>query len=209
MCGITGVWSNRPLGQAAEIEARMRLMAGKLGHRGPDNSGAWSDGTVGLGHTRLAVIDLSAAGHQPMTDVTGAFRIVFNGEIYNFPSLRKLLIESGHRFRSRSDTEVILNGYRQWGDAVVHHLNGMFAFALWDADRRRLLLARDRIGKKPLYFVKFNDILVFGSEIKSILAWPGITSDPDFEAIHHYLSFRNVPAPRTAYAGIKPLQPGH
>ncbi len=209
MCGITGVWSGFGFPDHADLAQRLTAMAGTLRHRGPDASGVWADETVGLGHTRLAIIDLTAAAHQPMSALTGDIHIVFNGEIYNFRELRSQLIGLGHRFRSRSDTEVILNGYCQWGVAVLDRLRGMFAIGLWDAARRRLLLARDRVGKKPLYYGWLDDRLLFGSEIKAILAWPDMPRVPNYEALHHYLSFRYVPNDLTAFKGIYKLQPAH
>lgn len=209
MCGITGVWSRSGLPDAATLSERLTAMAATLRHRGPDASGVWSDGMVGLGHTRLAIIDLTAAGHQPMSTIEGDLHIVFNGEIYNFPALRSDLMSLGHHFESRSDTEVILNGYRHWGVGVLDRLRGMFAFALWDSRKRQLLLARDRVGKKPLYYGWVRDRLVFGSEIKAILAWPETERVPNYEAIHHYLSYRYVPDAMTAFSGIQALKPAH
>ncbi len=209
MCGITGIWSPSGLPDEATLRERLTRMAATLRHRGPDASGVWSDESVGLGHTRLSIIDLSAAGHQPMSTDDGDLHIVFNGEIYNFPALRAELTALGHRFASRSDTEVILLGYRQWGVGVLERLRGMFAFVLWDARRRELFLARDRVGKKPLYYGWVRNRLVFGSEIKAILAWPETERIPNYEAIHHYLSFRYVPDAMTAFAGIYALKPAH
>lgn len=209
MCGIVGVWAPQPLAPPAAIEERLRAMVATLRHRGPDGDGVWTDGTVGLGHARLAVIDLSPAASQPMSDAEGRVRIVYNGEVYNFPELRTELEALGHRFRSRSDTEVVLNGYKEWGEGVLTRLRGMFAFALWDGRHRRLLLARDRVGKKPLYYAWFNGALLFASEIKGILAWPDMPREPDLGAIHHYLTFQYVPTPLTAFAGVARLEPAH
>ena len=209
MCGIAGVWSGDTLGDRTATARRLEAMVATIGHRGPDDSGVWTDAHVGLGHARLSVIDLSPAASQPMSDGDGAVHIVFNGEIYNFPALRDELLALGHRFRSHSDTEVIVEGYRRWGDGVLDRLHGMFAFALWDAPRRRLMLARDRIGKKPLYYRHADGMLLFGSEIKAILAWPGVPRIPDLEAIDQYLTFQYVPAPRTAFDGIRKLPPAH
>ncbi|MFQ5783945.1 MAG: asparagine synthase (glutamine-hydrolyzing) [Alphaproteobacteria bacterium] len=209
MCGIAGVWSPSPLGPPAEIEARLGSMVAAVAHRGPDGRGVWSDGAVGLGHARLAVIDPSPAAAQPMSDAEGVVRLVHNGEVYNFPDLREELARLGHRFRSRSDTEVIVNGYKAWGDGVIDRLRGMFAFALWDARRRRLLLVRDRLGQKPLYYAWHDGALLFGSEIKAILAWPGVERTPDLDAIHHYLTFQYVPTPATAFRGVRALEPAH
>ena len=206
MCGIAGLWSPEPL---AGLDEHLRASIATLRHRGPDGARVWSDGRIGLAHARLAVIDLSPAADQPMSDESGAIHIVHNGEIYNFQALRHELITLGHGFASQGDAEVILAGYKQWGDHVIDRLRGMFAFALWDSRRRRLLLARDRLGQKPLHYAWHDGRLLFGSEIKAILAWPGMTRDADLEAIHHYLSFRCVPAPHTAFAGVRHLPPAH
>ncbi|MCH7930894.1 MAG: asparagine synthase (glutamine-hydrolyzing) [Proteobacteria bacterium] len=207
MCGIAGVWSPEPLAEGTD--ARLRAMADVLVHRGPDGEGVWTDGQVGFGHRRLAIIDLSPAAAQPMSDAEGVIHVVHNGEVYNFPQLREELMALGYQFKSRSDTEVIVNGYKQWGEAVVGRLRGMFAFAIWDSRNRRLLLARDRAGQKPLYYTWRDGTLIFGSEIKAILAWPGVPREPDLTAIHHYLTFMYVPAPFTAFAGIRRLAAAH
>ena len=209
MCGIAGVWSPGPLGAPDAVTARLRAMIATLRHRGPDGEGVWSDDRVGLAHARLAIIDLSDAAAQPMSDADGLVHVVHNGEVYNFPELREELMGLGHRFKSQGDTEVIVNGYKQWGEAVVRRLRGMFAFALWDASARRLLLVRDRMGQKPLYYAWRGGQLVFGSEIKALLAAPGAARVPDLEAIHHYLTYMYVPAPFTAFTGVRRLDPGH
>lgn len=184
-------------------EALASRMAGTLRHRGPDDSGAFVQDGVVLAHTRLAIIDLSSAGHQPMGSMDGTVQVVFNGEIYNFKDLRADLLGKGHPFRSHSDTEVILNGYREWGTGVFARLRGMFAIAIWDARRGELVLARDRIGKKPLFYARHQGVLLFGSEIKAILAFPGFPRKPDLEAIHHYLTLQYVPAPWSAFEGVR------
>ena len=209
MCGIAGVWSPGSLGAPDAVTARLRAMIATLRHRGPDGEGVWSDDRVGLAHARLAIIDLSDAAAQPMSDADGLVHVVHNGEVYNFPELREELMGLGHRFKSQGDTEVIVNGYKQWGEAVVRRLRGMFAFALWDAGARRLLLVRDRMGQKPLYYAWRGGQLVFGSEIKALLAAPGAARVPDLEAIHHYLTYMYVPAPFTAFTGVRRLDPGH
>ena len=209
MCGLAGVWSPEPLGDADAIASRLRGMIATLRHRGPDGDRVWSDGRVGLAHARLAVIDLSQAAAQPISDADGAVHVVNNGEIYNFQALRQELTGLGHRFLSDGDTEVIVHGYKQWGDRVIGRLRGMFAFVLWDSRRRRLLLVRDRLGQKPLHYAWAGGKLLFGSEIKAILAWPGMAREADLEAIHHYLAFRAVPAPHTAFKGIRHLEPAH
>ena len=167
MCGISGVLQLAPGADEATIKSRLHRQIDAISHRGPDDRGTWTDGTCGLGHARLAIIDLSPAGHQPMTTTDSKYWIVFNGEIYNFHEIRAELEAKGCTFRSNSDTECILEGYRVWGDAVLDRLRGMFALALWDPGRQRLLLARDRLGKKPLYWGRIGNSIVFGSELKS------------------------------------------
>jgi asparagine synthase (glutamine-hydrolysing) len=182
-------------------------MAAAVAHRGPDGQGVWADEKIGLGHARLAVIDLTDAAAQPMADSSGELRVVFNGEIYNYRELREELIVLGHRFKSQSDTEILVEGYRRWGIDILSRINGMFAFALWDARSGKLVLARDRIGKKPLYYAQIGDKLLFASEIKAILMWPGVPRAPDYDAIHQYLTYQYVPAPLTAFRDIRKLPP--
>ena len=165
MCGIAGLAN---LAETPVDEALLRRMTRTLAHRGPDGEGFYTDGPIGLGHRRLSIIDLST-GSQPMASADGAAWIVFNGEIYNFRELRTELMARGHRFRTSSDTEVILSAYATWGDDCVRHLRGMFAFALWDRRRRRLLLARDRAGIKPLVYAWDGQRLLFASELKALL----------------------------------------
>ncbi len=209
MCGIAGAWCPRAIGSPEDVEERVRRMIDMVQHRGPDDSGTWSDGRVGLASTRLAILDLSPAAHQPMADASGRIRLVFNGEVYNFVDLREELIGLGHRFRSTSDTEVILLGYVQWGERVVARLRGMFALAIWDADRDRLLIARDRLGQKPLNYAWSGGSLVFGSEIKSLLRWPGFERTPNLTALSQYFQFRYVPGTDTAFSGVHRLEPAH
>ncbi len=159
MCGIVGVWSSNGIGDRETSEHHLSVMARAVAHRGPDGQGVWADEKIGLGHARLAVIDLTDAAAQPMADARGELRIVYNGEIYNYRELRDELVSQGHRFQNQSDTEVIIEGYRRWGIDVLSRLNGMFAFALWDSRAGRLVLARDRIGKKPLYNAQIGDKL--------------------------------------------------
>jgi asparagine synthase (glutamine-hydrolysing) len=208
MCGICGVVAFDP---AARIEERLlRGMAGLLAHRGPDGEGVWAQGPVGLAHRRLAIIDLSEAAAQPMANEDETVWIVFNGEIYNFQGLRDDLMRRGHRFRSKSDTETILHLYEEEGDACLGRLRGMFAFALWDGRRRRLLLARDRVGKKPLfYWQRPGRALAFASEPKAFLADPEFRAEPDPEAIWHFLGLQYVPSPWSAFRGVRKLPPAH
>jgi asparagine synthase (glutamine-hydrolysing) len=209
MCGISGfLWLGR--GQPPfDIDQRLWRMIAPLHHRGPDDQGVWSDGTCGLAHARLSIIDLSPAGHQPMGSADGRVWVSFNGEIYNFQELRAELQAKGYSFRSQSDTEVIIYGYLAWGERVIDRLRGMFAFALWDQSNKKLMLARDRFGKKPLYYASAGDALLFGSEIKAILTWPQVDRTPDLVAIDQYLTFQYVPAPRTAFAAVRKLASAH
>jgi asparagine synthase (glutamine-hydrolysing) len=206
MCGICGVV--RPGRHATEFdESAVHQMVGMLGHRGPDGSGSWNGGHVVFGHTRLSIIDL-AGGGQPMFNETGEVAVTFNGEIYNFKDLSVELAAAGHTFRTHSDTEVVVHGYEQWGDDVVAHLRGMFAFALWDAPRKRLLLARDRLGEKPLYYhLTGSADLVFASEMKALLAHPDVPRELDRERLQEYLAFRSVSGPRTLFRDIRELSP--
>lgn len=178
-------------------------------HRGPDSSGIWisKDASVGLAHRRLSIIDLSSAAHQPMTNEKENIWITFNGEIYNHASLRMELECLGHRYRSHSDTESILHAYEQWGLNAMDHLDGMFAFAIWDEARQQLWIARDRMGKKPLYFAEIAGQFVFASEIKAILAHPSARRAICEEAMWHYLTFAVAPAPWTLFDGIYKLPP--
>jgi len=184
-------------------------MVASLRHRGPDDSGTWlsPDGRVGLGHTRLSIIDLSLAGHQPMSDAGQKLWIVFNGEIYNFQEIRKELEDLGCAFSSHTDTEVILEAYKQWGLDCLRRFNGMFAFALYDQPQRRLVLARDRIGKKPLYYLDDGDSLAFASESKSLL--PLIDAGIDVRSLNLYLAYGYLPRDRSIFKGVQKLLPGH
>ncbi|MDE2052288.1 MAG: asparagine synthase (glutamine-hydrolyzing) [Gammaproteobacteria bacterium] len=210
MCGIAGYLAAE---ERSELGAGLRGMAAALAHRGPDDEGFFEAATrdgerrVGLAHRRLAIIDLST-GHQPMANEDGSVQIVFNGEIYNFPGLRAELIGKGHVFRTRSDTETIVHAYEEWGPACVTRFRGMFAFALWDAGKERLLLARDRYGKKPLFLYEAQGLLLFASEIKAILAFPGVPRRVDHGALWDYFAYRYVPAPATLLEGIRKLMPG-
>lgn len=201
MCGICG-FSGPP--NRAIIERMTQTMV----HRGPDARGLWEAPAISLGMRRLAIIDLES-GQQPAANEDGSIQVVFNGEIYNYVELREELEARGHRFRSdHSDTEVLVHLYEEHGPEYLHRLNGMFAIALWDSKRAELHLARDHAGIKPLYFTFVAGRLVFGSEIKAILAHPEVRRAPNFLALHHYFSFKNVPAPWSALAGIEQLRPG-
>jgi asparagine synthase (glutamine-hydrolysing) len=207
MCGIVGALGFRD-GFAVD-GATLTRMADTIAHRGPDADGAFSSEAerVGLGHRRLAIIDLSAAGRQPMANEDATVWLTYNGEVYNHGELRDELERRGHRYRSRTDSETIVHLYEELGDVCVERLHGMFALAIWDARRRRLLLARDRVGVKPLYFARLPDGIVFGSEIKAILAHPAITPDLDETAFFDYLTYGFVPPPATLYRGIEKLAP--
>jgi asparagine synthase (glutamine-hydrolysing) len=205
MCGITGILraDGRPVDAALVAD-----MTAALAHRGPDGEGVWAEGSVGLGHRRLAVIDLTAAAAQPMVAEDGRFVITYNGEIYNFRELRRELEALGHRFRSRSDTEVLLIGYAEWGTRVLDRLNGMFAFALWDRQERSLFLARDRYGLKPLYYTHAGRDFLFGSEIKALRRHPAYRLDLDREALLEHFTFQNFFTDRTLFAGVRLLGAG-
>jgi len=201
MCGIAG-----HVGPTAR--ELLPAMLGLLKHRGPDDSGIYSSDDVGLGMTRLAIIDL-VTGQQPMSDPAGRYWIVFNGEIYNFRQLRKTLEAEGCTFRTRSDTEVILQSYIAWGEACVERLRGMFTFAIWDTVRRRLVLARDRLGKKPLYYWHQGHLFLFASEPKALLCHPAVSRALDWPAFQHYLAFGYTPASRSIFDSIHKLPPAH
>jgi asparagine synthase (glutamine-hydrolysing) len=202
MCGIAGILhlDGRP------AQPRLvRRMAGALAHRGPDGEGVFTDGSVGLGHRRLAIIDLSPAGHQPMQSADGRHVLTYNGEIYNFNELRSELEALGRHFRSRSDSEVVLHALSQWGAGAIPRFNGMFAFAFWDRKERTLLLARDRYGIKPLYVTRVGGALLFASEIKAFLTYPGFDSRIDLEALVEYFTFQNFFTSRTLFRDVELL----
>ncbi len=206
MCGIAGeiAW-----GRGADLAA-VAAMTDRMAPRGPDSSGLWVRDGVALGHRRLAIIDLSSHGHQPMHDPELGLTVVFNGCIYNYPQLRQELSSKGYRFFSHSDTEVVLKGYQEWGERVVEHLYGMFAFAVAEIESGRVLLARDRLGVKPLYWCEAaGGALRFASSLPALVAAGGVDTDLDPVALQHYLSFHSVvPAPRTILRGVQKLPPG-
>jgi asparagine synthase (glutamine-hydrolysing) len=225
MCGICG---EIDFNDGVKVEPLWR-MCNVLTHRGPDDEGIvlikgnfctevrsiddfpvnGNGYQVALGHRRLSIIDLSAAAHQPMCNEDGNVWIVYNGEIYNFQEIRGGLEEKGHRFKSRSDTEVILHGYEEWGVECLNHFRGMFAFAIWDSNLQRLFMARDRLGKKPLVYFSRNGHFSFASEIKALLQVPGIEKKVNGNALHHYLTYQYVPSQDTIFEGIKKLPPAH
>jgi len=209
MCGIAGVIAQPRVPAPAE---GLRRMTATLAHRGPDDEGYFekrmADGHfVGLGHRRLSIIDL-ATGHQPIGNEDGSVQIIFNGEIYNFRELRQDLIKLGHTFTTNSDTEVIVHAFEEYGENCVEYLRGMFAFAIWDANSRKLFLARDRFGQKPLFLYESDGLLLFASEVKALAAWPGIQFAVDRNSIVEYLTYRYVPGPATLLAGVRKLPPG-
>jgi len=207
MCGIVGIMDIAGVrGIARDLVSRMNETQH---HRGPDEGGVHLEPGLGLGHRRLSIIDLST-GQQPLFNEDGSVVVVFNGEIYNYQELIPELTQRGHRFRTRSDTEVIVHAWEQWGEACVERFRGMFAFALWDRNRETLFLARDRLGVKPLQYALLPDgLLVFGSELKSLLAHPGVKRELDPLAIEEYFALGYVPEPRTIYTGVCKLPPGH
>ncbi|MCC6747487.1 MAG: asparagine synthase (glutamine-hydrolyzing) [Deltaproteobacteria bacterium] len=205
MCGICGVL-NLGRGESPD-EGLVRRMVGSLHHRGPDENGAYLDPQVALGHTRLSIIDL-AGGAQPMTNETGALWIVFNGEIFNYVELADELRARGHRFATRSDTEVILHGYEEWGDACVERFNGQWAFALWDRPRRRLLLSRDRVGVRPLYYAEHDGQLLFASEAKALFQEPALSRAFDPAGLAQVFTFWAPVAPRTPFRAVRQVRPG-
>jgi asparagine synthase (glutamine-hydrolysing) len=206
MCGIAGIYNfnAEPVASAA-----IERMTQVIRQRGPDDHGIWAQGEIGLGNRRLSILDLSADGHQPMSDETGTIWVAYNGEIYNYRQINEELKRRGHRFKSRSDTETIIHAYQEYGEDCVEHFNGMFAFALWDAGRRQLFLARDRLGIKPLYYFRDAGRFIFASEVRSIVASGLARKELSKQAIHHFLTLGYVPEPWSIYEGITPLPPAH
>jgi asparagine synthase (glutamine-hydrolysing) len=205
MCGICGQ-VNFIRDKPVEPET-IRRMAQTIVHRGPDDEGYFTSGPVGLGFRRLSIIDL-AGGHQPMSDAEETVWIIFNGEIYNYRELRAQLQSKGHQFRTNSDTEVIIHGYKEWGTEVFNRLNGMFGLAIWDVQKKRLLVARDAMGIKLIYYRIANGQLTFGSEIRAVLAAENAKPDVDPVALNLFLRFRYTPSPLTIFDGIRKLAPG-
>ena len=205
MCGIGGIFNldGRPVSPVI-----LRKMTDAIAHRGPDGEGFYTDQFIGLGHRRLAIIDLSPAGHQPMMTPDGQYGLTYNGEIYNYQELRLELESLGYPFRSRTDSEVLLYAYAEWGAQVLDRLNGMFAFAIWDRNEQTLFLARDRYGIKPLYYTCQNNTFLFGSEIKAILAHPAYQVSLDKEALLEYFNFQNFFTTRTLFRGVSLLPAG-
>lgn len=207
MCGIAGKFNvSRDEPVRAHVVAAMTRA---LEHRGPDDEGVWVEGRIGLGNRRLAVIDLSERAHQPMSNEDGSLWIAYNGEVYGFTDLRRELEQHGHRFRSASDTEVILHAYEQFGEECLGRLRGMFAFAVWDARQQSLFVARDRVGKKPLFYYWDGRTLAFASEVRALLQDPSVPIEADPIGIHEYVTYGYVPAPRSAFRNVRKLPAGH
>jgi len=205
MCGIVGIFN---LNGEPVSPVLLRSMTDAIKHRGPDSEGFYVDSFVGLGHRRLSILDLSRSGHQPMVTEDKQFIITYNGEVYNFRELRAELENLGHSFRSRSDTEVVVKSYAQWGPNCLERFNGMFAFAIWDRTRQELFLARDRYGIKPLYYTLVGSALVIGSEQKAIICHPSVKREIDLEGLIEYLTFQNIFTQRTLLKGIRLFPPG-
>ena len=205
MCGITGVWNTDGRPVPAGLVSVMR---DALQTRGPDDAGTWVDGPIGLGHRRLSIIDLSPAGHQPMASASGHTLITYNGEVFNFAELRREL-SGGYQFQTGSDTEVMLAAYERWGERCVEHFVGMFAFAIWDAKRQGLLLARDRLGIKPLYYWLGPTTVLFGSRLGALVRHPSCPRDVDVKSLASFLEAGYIQAPRTILSGVSKLEAGH
>jgi len=207
MCGIAGFIDFSSL-QKEEAHVRLKKMTAALAHRGPDDENFYIDEFAALGHRRLSIIDVSS-GQQPMTDAFHRYQIIFNGEIYNYRELKDVLIEKGYKFKTKSDTEVILNAYIEWGEASLKKLNGMFAFAIWDIKNRELFVARDRVGKKPFYYIWNGNQFAFSSEIKGLLAGEFSKKKIDPRALDCYFSFGYIPGPFSIFEDIEKLMPAH
>ncbi len=205
MCGICGQFNFGD--DAPVLRQDIERMASSIVHRGPDDEGYFVSGSLGFGFRRLSIIDL-AGGHQPMSDGEKSVWVVFNGEIYNFPELKRELEAFGHIFHTKSDTEVIVHGYKQWGDDVLNHLNGMFGLAIWDVRKRRLVLARDPFGIKLIYYRLTADRLYFGSEVRAVLASSEERAEPDPDSLSLFLRYRFTPSPHTIFRGVRKLAPG-
>src|SRR6516165_1244786 len=206
MCGIAGIFNFRT--QEPVSPRLLKVMTDTLVHRGPDDEGFYVSGALGLAHRRLSIIDLES-GHQPMTNEDVSVWVVFNGEIYNFLELHDDLIKKGHTFKTRSDTEVIVHLYEEQGERCFERLRGMFAIAIWDSRRRKLVLARDRVGKKPLFYFSDGCKVAFASEMKAILQVPGVSREIDPQAVSDYFSFLYIPAPKSIFKSVRKVLPGH
>ena len=206
MCGLTGIFEYK---RCTEIPSeQVHRMNETIVHRGPDDEGVFVGPGIGLGFRRLSIIDI-AGGHQPISNEDGDIWVMLNGEIYNYPELRKELLERGHTLATRSDTETIVHLYEEYGESCFARLRGMFAIVLWDSKRRRLLLARDRVGKKPLFYAADHERILFGSELKCLLAGGNLPREMDLQALYDYFSFGYIPAPKTIYRAVRKVLPGH
>lgn len=207
MCGIAGIFNLNGQGQI-DLDLLNAMNQAQF-HRGPDEGGVWSDEGIGLAHRRLSIIDLSSAGRQPMSNEDGSVMVVFNGEIFDFQALREELIQAGHVFKSHSDTEVIVHGWEQWGEKCIEHFRGMFGIAIWDANKKQLFMARDRLGIKPVFYtITPEGTLLFGSELKVLYQYSALKKEIDPQCVEDYFAFGYVPEPRTIFKGIYKLEPG-
>jgi len=206
MCGIAGIID---INRRAADRRGLAKMCDQLEHRGPDDAGIYVNGHAALGQRRLSIIDLSPSGHQPMSNEDGSIWITFNGEIYNFRELREMLIANGHVFSSNTDTETIVHAYEEFGDHCVDHLRGMFAFGIWDTKQQRLLLARDRIGKKPLFYTLAEGQFLFASELQALTVHPIVRREIDLNSIDDYLTYGYIPPPKSIFKGVYKLPPAH
>ncbi|MEF9840811.1 MAG: asparagine synthase (glutamine-hydrolyzing), partial [Lachnospiraceae bacterium] len=204
MCGFTGF-----VGRVEDKEQVLENMMNTIIHRGPDSAGTYTDDEAALGFRRLSIIDLSAMGDQPLYNEDRTKVLVFNGEIYNYQELREELIEAGHEFKTQTDSETLLHGYEQWGEQLVNRLRGMYAFVIWDTEKKKLFGARDIFGVKPFYYAQMNDTFLFGSEIKSFMEHPKFDKIFNEDVLGVYLSFQFVPTNETFFKGVLCLQPGH
>lgn len=208
MCGIAGMCARDGQTLPENVHAQVTAMCESMRHRGPDGQGVWHGGAVCLGHRRLSIIDL-AGGAQPMHSADNRFHVTFNGEIYNFPELRRELEAQGHAFRTTSDTEILLAGWQVWGRECLQRFDGMFAFALWDAQEKRLFCARDRFGKKPFFYTLQGERFAFASELNALTTLPGLSFSLSPQAVMRYLAYEYVPTPQTMYAEAASLPPAH
>src|SRR5215213_3229050 len=208
MCGIAGWTKLDKNDQSPNSEAVLHAMCERIVHRGPDSEGLWIDDQTALGMRRLSIIDLKT-GDQPVFSCDRSVVVMMNGELYNYREVRADLEKRGHKFVTKTDTEILPHLYEEYGDAMVDHLNGMYAFALWDQRKRKLLIARDRFGEKPLYYGIFDGKIIYASEPKAILAHPAVNPDLDLDSLRQYLSYDYIPAPRSIYKGISKLPAAH
>ena len=204
MCGIVGFTNN--ISNSDEVLGKMM---DRIKHRGPDAYGKFIDDDIALGHRRLSIIDVSSSGDQPIFNEDGSLVIVFNGEIYNYKSIRDELIEKGHKFSTNTDTEVLIHGYEEFGEKLLNKLRGMFSFVIWDKNKKELFGARDFFGIKPMYYANMNGTLMFGSEIKSFLEHPKFVKELNTAALESYLTFQYSPASETFFKNVYKLPPAH